>query len=180
MLGRLVVGVDGSEESRRALQWAIDEAAARGARVQAVAAWRAGLDFGEEFRYPLDDVELAEAARGRLMGAIAETAGPCPPVEVQPIVLEGDPADVLCRQARQADLLVVGSHGRGPFTRWVLGSVSERCAHHTPVPLVIVPAGDRELSANLSAGEQSRARGPRGGPRGADPPTTASPRRPWR
>jgi nucleotide-binding universal stress UspA family protein len=54
------------------------------------------------------------------------------------VVREGQPARVLLDEARDADLLVVGSRGLGGFRGLLLGSVSQQCAHHAACPLVIV------------------------------------------
>jgi nucleotide-binding universal stress UspA family protein len=58
---------------------------------------------------------------------------------MEQVVLEGDPAQVLCAQSEQAGLLVVASRGRGAFTGLLLGSGSTKCAHHSRCPVVIVP-----------------------------------------
>jgi nucleotide-binding universal stress UspA family protein len=72
-----------------------------------------------------------------------------PGVTIEREVVEGSPADVLLRAAADADLLVVGSHGRGGFAGLLLGSVSQQCAHHAPCPVVIVRAARR-----LSGGDR--------------------------
>ena len=77
MTGRILVGVDGSEGSRRALAWAIEQAAARGAVVQPVIVWERSFDYGSERYWPADE-KVAEAARKRLEAVIAEIAGPDP------------------------------------------------------------------------------------------------------
>ena len=144
MTGRMLVGVDGSKGSRRALEWALEEARIRGSRVEAVLVWQSPYDFPGDFDFfsPEDDAKLAEGARARLAAAIRETAGARAP-EIEPVVVEGDPAQALCERAEKAELLVVGSRGRGIFARLALGSVSSKCAHHSPRPVAIVPAPDR-------------------------------------
>jgi nucleotide-binding universal stress UspA family protein len=64
-------------------------------------------------------------------------------VEIDPVVLEGDPGQTLCAQSAGADLLVVGSRGLGDFAALMLGSVSTKCAHHSRCPVVIMPPDDR-------------------------------------
>jgi nucleotide-binding universal stress UspA family protein len=59
-------------------------------------------------------------------------------VEIKRSVVEGHPAAALLDAAKEADLLVVGSRGRGGFAGLLLGSVGEQCAHHAPCPVVIV------------------------------------------
>ena len=145
MAGRILVGVDGSEGSRRALEWAFSEAEVRTSVVEAVAAWRSAYDTPRDFDFSsrVDEAGLAEHARRRLGDALGASTGEHPAVEVERTVLEGDPAEVLCRRAGEADLLVVGSRGHGTFVGLLLGSVSSKCAHHSPVPVAIVPAPRR-------------------------------------
>ncbi len=139
MAGRILVGVDGSDGSRRALRWAIEHAAARGAVVQAVIVWQRTFDYGRSGLWPVD-VDLAEGARKRLAETVAEVAVGSPALTIEQVVLEGEPGQVLCDHSGGADLLVVGSRGLGGFVGLVLGSVSTKCAHHSHCPVVIVPA----------------------------------------
>lgn len=140
MAARILVGVDGSEGSRRALQWAVEEAQARGALVDAVIVWQSPYDFSGGLYYIRGDEEkIAESARERLIETVAEVTGQNPTVEIHPVALEGDPAQTLLAWSEDADLLVVGSRGRGGFARLALGSVSAKCAHHSRCPVVIVP-----------------------------------------
>jgi nucleotide-binding universal stress UspA family protein len=141
-MGTIVVGVDGSEGSLAALRFAIEEAKIRGVEVKAVNAWHVppavygggwaptGIDF-DEFR------NLAEAALERtLEEAGARASG----ASVTAILREGQPADVLCAEAPNADdLLVVGSRGLGGFRGLLLGSVSQQAVHHSACPVVVVP-----------------------------------------
>jgi nucleotide-binding universal stress UspA family protein len=150
LFGRIVVGVDGSPGSLRALRWALDEGAARRVVVRVLTVWR-GVRVGEDAATELLDVSTlaryeqasAEMARTRLERAIAEavaeSAAAAGTVAVEPVAVEGDAAETLCREAAQADLLVVGARGRGTFAELSLGSVSAKCAHHSPCTVVIVP-----------------------------------------
>jgi nucleotide-binding universal stress UspA family protein len=135
---RMVVGVDGSDGSLRALRWAVHEAHTRGGTVQAVmtydwagteAAVLAGLNSEAERRRAEDIV--AEA--------VAEIRRECPYVPIAAEVLLGSPGRRLTEAARDADLLVVGSRGHGRLRQAVLGSVSEDCIRHAPCPVVVVP-----------------------------------------
>jgi nucleotide-binding universal stress UspA family protein len=137
---RVVVGVDGSEGSARALRWAADEARLRGARLEIVHAWAVPF-MGEVPTTPDLDAELEAGARTTLEEAMA--AVDLQGLEVDGRIERGPAAVVLVELAKGADLLVMGSRGRGGFTGLLLGSVSQQCAHHASCPIVIVPPADR-------------------------------------
>lgn len=141
----IVAGVDGSEGSKEALRFALAEAALRGATVRAVHAWSQPVAFGGPYMppQPYDGPELRDRARASLDAAVDEVAGEASPVEVERVVEQGSPADVLVRAAEGADLLVVGSRGHGGFAGLLLGSVSQQCAQHAPCAVVIVRAHAR-------------------------------------
>lgn len=139
--GRVIVaGVDGSRNSTDALRWAARQAELTGGRVHAVIVWRLPVSY----RYAPDysDVDFVEDARKTLDDAVAETLGPKPEVPVVTRVLEGHPAQVLIEATRDADLLVVGSHGHGAFAGMLLGSVSQHCVQHAHCPVVVVRSLD--------------------------------------
>jgi nucleotide-binding universal stress UspA family protein len=142
----IVVGVDGSEDARRALQWAIAEGRARGARVQALHAWHMPLvDAYAISATAYDPNALEEAGRQTLARALAEVDATGLPEPPEQVLAEGSPAKALLECADDADLIVVGSRGAGGFDRLVLGSVSSQVAVHAAVPVVIVsPKGDVE------------------------------------
>jgi nucleotide-binding universal stress UspA family protein len=139
MSGTIVVGVDGSEESQRALAWAVDEARMRGARVVALRAWvYPALAASGLVPVTTDLVEqLAGSERQALAEAVSSVDAQG--VEIDQRVVEDAPAHALVEAAAGAELLVVGSRGHGGFTGLLLGSVSQQCAHHSPCPVVIVP-----------------------------------------
>lgn len=139
MSDRILVGVDGSEGSARALDWALSEARAHGMIVDAVSVWESPNVYGEGFYTPEGERQQADAVRERLDRTIAQVVRDPANVEVHPIVYRGDPAEVLCRWSRAAKLLVVGSRGLGGFSSLLLGSVSSKCAHHSACPVVVVP-----------------------------------------
>lgn len=136
----IVVGVDGSKESKEALRWAIEEAQLRQSTLRAVAAWTYPTMFVGAYVPPelVDADLLSSAARTTLDATIAEVAGDDPHAYIERVVEQGSPAEVLVDAARDADLLVVGSRGHGGFTGLLLGSVSQQCAHHAPCAVVIV------------------------------------------
>jgi nucleotide-binding universal stress UspA family protein len=139
---RIVVGVDGSEGSRIALRWALDEARLRRAEVTAVHVWTPPF-IGPEL-VPTDAYDANEndrAGREVLESALAsvDTAGLVAPA--QRLVVSGSTAPVLLDASQDANLLVVGSRGRGGFAGLLLGSVSHSVVHRATCPVVVVPIG---------------------------------------
>ncbi len=150
MAGRIVAGLDGSEGSRLALAWAVEEAVAHGAIVEAVTVCRGAVKGVAERHapyittHPMNLPAHAEAddARRRLTEAVAQVAATRPDITIRARVLQGeDAADTLCREAEEADVLVVGARGRSTVRTLLLGSVASTCAVRSPCPVVIVPAG---------------------------------------
>jgi nucleotide-binding universal stress UspA family protein len=141
-MSTIVVGVDGSEGSARALQFALDEARLRGASLKAVSAWHVPAIVYEAGWVPaeLDLDEYPKFAQEALAKALADGGAETSGIEVTTVISKGQAADVLCAEAKGADLLVVGSRGLGGFRGLMLGSVSQQCAHHAPCPIAIVPA----------------------------------------
>jgi nucleotide-binding universal stress UspA family protein len=138
-VGRIVVGVDGSPESRAALRWATAEAKLRGAALEAVYVWEMPLIAGRDappLMVPVE--ELRDDAASMLASVLAEEA---PDVGITQTVVEGNAADALVDLSDGADMLVVGSRGHGGFAGLLLGSVSSQCSHHAGCPLVIIRPG---------------------------------------
>jgi nucleotide-binding universal stress UspA family protein len=135
----IVVGVDGSDGGRRALDWAVREAGACDSAVLAVTAWSwDGLEFGPvTATNPTEAKERADRLLDGEIRALIVQHGSHLPVASE--VIEGSPADVLAQAARPADLLVLGSHGRSRVRHTVLGSVSEACVRKATCPVVVVP-----------------------------------------
>lgn len=141
--GRIVVGVDDSEQAAAALRWALAEAALRKASVEVVHTWSppmSALPFGATLSVPIDDVAVDATARKHVeeLVATALTTAPDPTVPVQVTILPGTPALALVEVAADADLVVVGSHGRTGLSRLVLGSVAMAVVQHAPCPAVVV------------------------------------------
>jgi nucleotide-binding universal stress UspA family protein len=149
--GVVAVGVDGSAGAREALRWAAAEARLRQARLRIVHASTSGLfgAGGAGYGYPymggsnetlpragFSDVH--RAGEELLAHLIAELGVELDGLEVERRVVTGEPAEVLVDEVAERDLLVVGSRGHGGFAGLLLGSVSQRCAHHAPCPVVIV------------------------------------------
>ena len=132
--GPVVVGVDGSSPSERALTWARDYARLSGSALRVVCAWEVP-PLGGTISYGDPDV-LREAARKIVATATADLPPTDVPVEGQ--VIEGHPSNVLVHESQQGPLLVLGARGRGGFADMLLGSVSGYCSHHAKCPVVIV------------------------------------------
>jgi nucleotide-binding universal stress UspA family protein len=137
----IVVGVDGSESSLDALRWAVDEGRRRHWAVKAVLAWTQPY-VGRVYGRFADPAWLQEQAEQRLDEWLQEELADVTDVVVSREARKGSAAGVLLDAAREADLLVVGSHGHGGFSNLVLGSVSQQCTHHAPCPVVIIPTMD--------------------------------------
>ncbi|SDD78751.1 universal stress protein [Glycomyces harbinensis] len=135
--GKVVVGVDGSKPSRRALEWALRYAEATGASVTAVQAWRMPFDSGSGAMV-VTATQYAARARRELNTTVDEIAAERPRVRVERHVAEGHPAPALIDQSKDAELLVVGSRGHGGFVGAIIGSVSQYCVHHAPCPVLII------------------------------------------
>lgn len=133
--GEVVVGVDGSAEGGSAIAFAFAEASLRGAGLRAVHAWKGAAGGG-----PLSSVDTEERAEGErrlLAEALAGWSERYPDVKVTEQVEQGHPVEVLKKASAHAELLVVGSRGRGGLTGLLLGSVSHSLLQHAVCPLVI-------------------------------------------
>jgi nucleotide-binding universal stress UspA family protein len=137
--GQVVVGVDGSPTSEAALAAAYEAAAARRVRLVAVHTW---WDFLIDTTLaPLLDWEAIEGDEHVLLAErLAGWAEKYPDVEVRRVVARDKPAHSLLQQATGAQLVVVGSRGRGGFAGLLLGSVSHSLLHHAPCPVLVVRA----------------------------------------
>lgn len=142
----IVVGVDGSGHSVRALEWAAQEAALREVPLTVITVHQPVVGYwGTAVDYPQDhalSVRIRAAVREQAEKVIGGLAGNTPP-RVSVDTVFGYPAAELLAAAREADLLVVGSRGVGGFARLVMGSVSSQVAQHAHCPVVVVPAADR-------------------------------------
>jgi len=147
--GEVVVGMDGSDYSDRALDWALRRAGASGAALHAVRVWAPlrtpvlkavgwSTSRGREVQAQHEE----EEAQRQLAAALERR--PLPPgASARASAVEGQAADRLVAAADGAELLVVGSRGTGGFARLLIGSVSTQCAHHATCPVVVVPSGHR-------------------------------------
>ena len=131
----IIVGVDGSADSRRALLWAMNEAAARHAPLTVLSVRHCRAITYTEGDLGLD--QMAGEVRALVNKAVSSLCGPVPPVTVR--VIPGSPATELTHAAHGADLLVVGSCGSGGIGWLTLGSVTSQVAYDAPCPVVIIP-----------------------------------------
>ncbi len=134
MTYRIVVGVDGSPHSKAALLWSLAEAESHDGELTAVFAWQVPfISFPGAF----DRDELEQAGKEFIVDMVSGVA-PSPLVPLLTLVAEGDPAAALIEASKDADLLVVGTRGRSPWSGLLLGSVSQRCAAAAACPVVLV------------------------------------------
>jgi nucleotide-binding universal stress UspA family protein len=132
--GRIVVGVDGSPQSEDALRWAAAQASRAHAELRAVLAWELPLGYGLTVR---PETDWAAHGAALLDATVRRALEERDAAGVVQEVVEGSPAGELLRAAEDADLLVVGSRGRGGFAGMLLGSVSRHVAAHATCPVVV-------------------------------------------
>jgi nucleotide-binding universal stress UspA family protein len=138
----ILVGVDGSPESRAALRWAMEEAAHRGARVEAMLAYQQepaivpavpmGLNpYGEvPQRHPARELhDTVQQVRATMFHA----------PDVAECVVVGDAADHLTDASKHAELLVIGTRGRGAAREFLSHGVVANCLRHAECPVVVIP-----------------------------------------
>jgi nucleotide-binding universal stress UspA family protein len=158
---RIVVGLDGSAESARALEWAADLATMTGAEITAVTVFDAGpfMAWGIAPVY-LPDFEQLRA------GLREDLSSWCEPLRTRgvahhPVLREGSAAEELLAEADSAptDLIVVGSRGRGGFRELLLGSVAHHVSQHSKHPVVVLPrpAVRAEAETSVTAREAATA-----------------------
>lgn len=133
----IVVGIDGSENSAKALSWAIEEAKLRGVRVRAVLAW-SFLGQGDAVLGMGTTHEDAQQA----LDAIIESSAGDDAGLVDGVPVNDLPVDGLLEQAKTAGMVVVGSRGRGGIKGLLLGSTSRTVIERAKVPVVVIPLHD--------------------------------------
>ncbi len=137
---KIVVGIDGSDASKDALRWAVEDARVRGAEVIALHAYEMPVPAPDAVPAPPINLpelsqETHEVALRFVTEIVDEVVGNAVTVNVAPIAVEDDPTRALLDAARDADLLVVGH--RGHRLTGSLGSVSLECAQHAACPVLI-------------------------------------------
>lgn len=135
--GRIVVGTDGSPQSERAVGFAFERAQEQGLGITAVRALLAPTMYISTF--PVEDWrQLKVQERAALAESLALWRKQYPGVDVVEKSIPGEPAKVLIDESAGAELLVVGSHGRGGFGGLLLGSVSHAALHHAHCPVAVL------------------------------------------
>ena len=137
----IIVGVDGSGHSQRALEWAMKEAAIRHAPLTVLTVHEAVAGYFGGVSLYSDDPERTEAVRQAVQAetdkALAALEGPHPE-SVKVTAVHGFPVEEIIKAGGDADMIVLGSRGVGGFDRLMMGSVSSQVAHHAACPVVIV------------------------------------------
>jgi nucleotide-binding universal stress UspA family protein len=134
---RIIVGVDGSESSLRALEWAARQAELTGWLLEVITTWEWPTSYGWAFPLPSDYSPKVDA-QTLVDGVVTKLRESHPKLDVTTAVVEGHPAPVLIDASRMAELLVVGSRGHGEFAGMLLGSVSEHCVTNAHCPVVVI------------------------------------------
>jgi nucleotide-binding universal stress UspA family protein len=133
---RIVVGVDGSDQSKLGLRWAARIASNTGASIDAVIAWQYPVAYGLG---PIPgNWSPADDAKSVLFSSVKDVYGTDHPAGVRLQVLEGHPARVLIDASEGAQMLIVGSRGHGGFPGLHLGSIGAACAEHASCAVLVI------------------------------------------
>jgi nucleotide-binding universal stress UspA family protein len=143
----IIVGVDGSGHSQRALEWGMKEAALRQVPLRVLTVHPAIVGYFGGVVISPGDLELTEQARAAVKleadRVVTGLDGPHPS-SVAVTAVHGFPVEELVSASKQADLVVLGSRGVGGFTRMLLGSTAGQVVQHSHCPVVIVPPEDHD------------------------------------
>lgn len=139
----VIVGVDGSADSARALRWGAEYADRFGAPLEALTVFQVPVVWGGPYamRGLPDSEDLERRAGEMLADTVREVLGEGANVHQQ--VETGHTAYALVTASRRAELVVVGSRGHGGFTGLLLGSVSQYCVTHARCPVIVMPHEDQ-------------------------------------
>jgi nucleotide-binding universal stress UspA family protein len=139
----ITVGVDGSEDSQRALEWAMKEAAIRHAELTVLTVYEVAANHwtGSPMVVPEDRAEQEKAAEAaeEAVAAVGGQLGDAQPAAVNVRSVVGFAAKELIDASHHSDLVVVGSRGGGGFARLLLGSISSKVVEYSACPVVVVP-----------------------------------------
>ena len=139
---RIVVGVDGSDASTAALDWAVCEARLRRAQLDVVHAWHTTFAGASPY-LAVDPTYFEDPARTALDGIVStiDQTGLAHPV--RPRLLSGSAASAILGAAHDADLVVMGTRGLGGFASLLVGAATTQVVHHAECPVVVIPASER-------------------------------------
>ena len=138
----VIVGVDGSDNAKAALSWAVEYARSTGIPLVAVATWEWPTSYGAMVPWP-DNVNFEDDARTELDQTVRDVLGKGATQQLTTEVVHGPPSAVLEAMSSSASLLVVGSRGHGEIAGMLLGSVSEFLVTHAHCPVVVVRSDDQ-------------------------------------
>lgn len=135
---RIIVGVDGSPSANKATEWAAQEADLRGATLELIHAWNyPNLGYGGYVAVLEDFEKDASTVLEAVTAAVREAH---PTLILISTLVQGPTAQTIIDKASQADMVVVGSRGKGGFSGLLLGSVGQQLVHHCQAPIVIIHA----------------------------------------
>ncbi|GAA1694581.1 universal stress protein [Nonomuraea maheshkhaliensis] len=135
---RVMVGYDGSEHAEAAMEYAVEHARAHGARLDVLHAWRTPAFSPYMAAYNSYLATLYQDEVRAVADSVARWREKNPDIEITQETLSGHPVGLLAGAATTADLVVVGSRGRGGFASAVMGSVSHGVLHHVTCPVAVV------------------------------------------
>ena len=139
----IVVGIDGSPNAERALDWAMGHAAVLHAPLTVIAVHEVPKSYWGHIPVagPADKVAVEEERKAaqEMTQRIASQLGDAAPADVSVVAVIGFVVEELVKASRDADMLVVGARGVGGFARLLLGSVSSQIVSHSVCPVVLVP-----------------------------------------
>ena len=142
----ILVGVDGSGHSQQALEWAAKEAAIRQTSLtvlavdQAVAGfWGGTLHYGEDEARTRKVREAVQAETDKVLATLGDSR----PASVTVTAIHGYPAEALVEAGADADMIVLGSHGGGGWSRQLIGATATKVVLHATVPVIIIPSERR-------------------------------------
>ena len=136
--GRVVVGFDGSDTAQRAVSWAVTEATARGRGLVLVHAVMPPVATGGLGVGLPPSLDLVEHLESQALAQLDEFASGLTGVDVSTAVAIGAPSAVLLEASETADMVVIGSRGRGGFSGLLLGSVSGQVSAHAECPVAVI------------------------------------------
>ena len=142
----IIVGVDGSGHSQRALEWAMNEAAIRHLPLTILTVHPSIVGYFGGVVTSAEDLALTEEVKAAVKAeadkVLTELSGPHPE-SVTVRAVHSFPVEELVNASKEAELIVLGSRGAGGFTRLMLGSTADQVVRHAHCPVTIVPAEDR-------------------------------------